>query len=63
MKKWPPSDILSSFLNELIPLILKKEKDCVKSEVGTGDNFSVIFDGSTRLSEALAIVVRFINNQ
>lgn len=63
LKKWPLSDILSSFLNELIPLILKKEKDCVKSEVGTGDNFSVIFDGSTRLSEALAIVVRFIDNQ
>ena len=53
----------SSHLTELVPLILKKEKDCVKSEIVTSDNFSVIFDGSSRLGEALAIVVRFIDNQ
>lgn len=52
----------SSHLSELIPLILKKEKDCVKSEIATSDNFSVIFDGSTRLGEAL-VVVRFIDNR
>ena len=43
----------SSHLTELIPLILKREKD----------SFSLIFDGSTRLGEALAIVVRFIDSQ
>ena len=53
----------SSHLTELIHLILKREKDCVKSEIATTDSFSVIFDGSTRLGEALPIVVRFIDNQ
>ena len=53
----------SSHLTELIPLILKREKDCVKSEIAAIDSFSVIFDGSTGLGEALAIVVRFIDNQ
>ena len=47
---------------EFIPLIPKKEKDTVKSEISTNDGFSVIFDGSTRLGEALAIV-RFVDNQ
>ena len=50
-------------LTELIPLVLKKEKDTVKSEIAKNDAFSVIFDGSTRLGEALAIVVRFIDEQ
>ena len=50
-------------LAEFVPLILKKEKDTVKSEISTNDGFSVIFDGSTRLGEALAIVVRFVDNQ
>ena len=50
-------------LTELIPLVLKKEKDTVKSEIAKNDAFSVIFDWSTRLGEALAIVVRFIDEQ
>ena len=33
----------------------------MKSEIATNNAFSVIFDGSTRLGEALAIIVRFID--
>lgn len=50
-------------LTEIIPLVLKKEKDTVKSEISSNNAFSVIFDGSTRLGEALAIVVRFVDYQ
>ena len=50
-----------SHLAEFIPLILKKEKDTVKAEIAANDDLSIIFDGSTRLGEALAIVVRFID--
>ena len=49
-----------SHLAEFIPLILRKEKDTVKAEIAANDDFPVIFDGSTRLGEAFAIVVRFI---
>lgn len=52
-----------SHLTEMIPLILKKERDLVKSEIAKNDAFSVIFDGSTRLGEALAIVVRFVDDR
>ena len=50
-----------SHLAEFIPLILQKEKDTVKAEIVANDDFPVIFDGSTRLREALDIVVRFID--
>ena len=50
-----------SHLAEFIPTIHQKEIDFVKSEIAANSAFSVIFDGSTRLGEALAIVVRFID--
>ncbi|KAK3749798.1 hypothetical protein QZH41_000861 [Actinostola sp. cb2023] len=52
-----------SHLSEFIPLISKKEKELLKKEIAAADGFSVIFDGSTRLGEALAIVVRFVYEQ
>ena len=48
-------------LAEFIPMIRQKEIDFVKSEIAANSAFSVIFDGSTRLGEALAIIVRFID--
>ena len=33
----------------------------MKSEIAANSAFSVIYDGSTRLGEALAIIVRFID--
>lgn len=53
----------SSRLTELISLDLRKEKNYAKSEIATHDNFSAVFDGSTRLGKALATVVRVIDNQ
>ena len=45
-------------MRQLIPFVRKKEEEMIKGEI-SGHNVSVIFDGTTRLSEALAIVVRF----
>ena len=50
-------------LAEFIPLIRQKEIDSLKSEIAANSAFSVIFDGSTRLGEALAIIVRFIERE
>ena len=47
-------------LAEFIPMI-RQEIDFVKSEIAANSAFSVIFDGSTRLGEVLAIIVRFID--
>ena len=48
-------------LAEFISMIRQKEIDFVKSEIAANSAFSVIFDGNTRLGEALAIIVRFID--
>ena len=44
-----------------IPLILAREKDVLKSVIG-GKDLSVMFDGSTRLGEALVIVIRYLDS-
>ena len=46
-------------MRQLIPFVRKEEEEMIKGEI-SGHNISVIFDGTTRLGEALAIVVRFI---
>ena len=48
----------SSHLSDYIPLIHGEEKKLIRSEID-GQRVSVIFDGTTRLGEALAIVIRF----
>ena len=50
----------SGHLSELIPSILEKEIEKVKSELQSVDEVSIIFDGTTRLGEALAVVIRFV---
>ena len=52
-----------SHLRELIPSVLQKEKETLKSELSEAKAVSTIFDGSARLGEALAIIVRFVHNQ
>lgn len=47
----------------MIPSIIEKEKETLKTELSLVDGCSVIFDGSTRLREALAIVVRFVDDE
>ena len=58
----------SSNLGQYISLIFKQGTERVKQELsspGSADgtrDVSVIFDGSTRQGEAIAIIVRFIND-
>ena len=49
------------FLFDLIPFILENEKACNKQSI-QGQYLSVIFDGTSHSGEALAILVRFVNN-
>ena len=46
-------------MRQLIPFVRKEEEEIIKGELA-GHNISVIFDGTTRLGEALAIVVKFV---
>ena len=46
-------------MRQLIPLIKKEEEERIKSEI-SASNVAVIFDGTTRVGEALAIVLRHV---
>ena len=45
-------------LSELIPAVLENEKDKLKKELKDVKEASVIFDGTARLGEALAVTAR-----
>jgi len=45
---------------DLIPAVLEKEKEKLKAELHNVKEASIIFDGTARLGEALAIVLRFV---
>ena len=48
-------------LLDMVPFILKEERTHIKSEL-QGKYLSVVFDGTSRLGEVLAIVVRFMTD-
>ena len=48
----------SSHLSDCIPPILKSEKQSIRKEI-EGKEVSVVFDGMSRLGEALAVVLRY----
>lgn len=48
-------------MSDLIPFILYEEKQQIKEEINCKDE-SVIFDGTSRLGEAVVIVLHFIDN-
>ena len=50
-------------LSQMIPSIIEKEKETLKTELSLVDGCSVIFNGSTKLGEALVIVVRFVGDE
>ena len=58
----------SSKLGQYVSMTLKQEIERIKQElemsgqVGMRRDLSVIFDGSTRQGEAIAIIVRFVDN-
>lgn len=47
---------------DLVPFILKEEEGRIQNEI-TGKYLSVIFDGTSRLGEAFAIIVRFVGEE
>ena len=47
-------------MSDHIPFILKEEQATIRIEL-TGKHISNIFDGTTRLGEARAVIVRFVN--
>ena len=52
----------SQHLRELIPMILHDEHNKLKQHL-SGRQVSVIFDGTTHVAEAMAVVARYIDNQ
>ena len=51
----------SSHLRTYVPFILEEEDKMLQQELSSACAISVIFDGSTHLGEALAIVARFVD--
>ena len=49
-------------MSDLIPFILQQEKVLIIKEMN-GKNISVTFDGTSRLGENFAIVVRFVASE
>ena len=49
-------------LFDLLPFILKHEEEQICQEIA-GKHVSVIFDGTTHLGEAMAILVRFVSDE
>ena len=47
-------------MSDLNPFILVEENKRIKNEIGI-EPVSIIFDGTSRLDEALVIVVRFVD--
>ena len=50
-------------LSELIPSVPQTEKGTLKSEMSEAKAVLTIFDGSTRLGEALTIILLFVDSQ
>ena len=48
-------------MHDYVPFILKEEESRIRSEID-GQQLSVIFDGKSRLGEALAVVLRFVSS-
>eukprot|EP00734_Pompholyxophrys_sp_LG126_P000246 Pompholyxophrys_sp_v1_NODE_68_length_2521_cov_1.980130.p2 type:complete len:145 gc:universal NODE_68_length_2521_cov_1.980130:1759-1325(-) len=57
VNNWSLTD--SSHLRQFIPAISKKFQENLKSEL-TNKKISVIFDGTTKDGEAVAVVIRFL---
>ena len=46
---------------DLVPFILKEEETCLKQEL-QGKQVGVILDGTTRLGEAMAIILQYVSD-
>ena len=45
----------------LLPFILNEEQECMKQEI-VGTDIFVILDGTTRLGEAMVILIKYVAN-
>jgi len=59
-EKYAHSLTTSTHMKDIIPSVLAREQEKVKAELQEVKEVSVIFDGTARLGEALAIVVRYV---
>ena len=48
---------------QLVPFLLSNETSLIKNELSIAPSIAVIFDGSTRLGEVLAIMVRYVDKE
>ena len=48
-------------MSDLVPLVLSQEIAHIKEEIGNRP-VSVVFDGTTRLGEAMAVMLRFVDS-
>ena len=53
----------ATHLAQYVPFVLKTEKERIREEVSEAEFVSVLFDGSTRQGEALAVIVRFVDKE
>jgi len=60
IEKYSPSLTASTHKKDVIPSVLAREQERVKAELQEVKEVSVIFDGTARLGEALAIVERVV---
>ena len=49
-------------MSDLVPLVISQEQENIKREI-TGNAVSVVFNGTTRLVEAMAVVLHFIDGE
>ena len=52
----------SQHLRDLIPFVLKEEKSQISDEI-SGQPVSVIFDGTTHVCEAMAMMLRYVDSE
>ena len=48
-------------MSDIVPFTFSQEQSLIKEEIA-GKDLSVIFDGTTQLGEAMAILVRLLAN-
>lgn len=48
-------------MSDIVPFVATQEQDLIKQEI-TGKHLSIAFDGTTRMGEAMAIVVRYVDS-
>lgn len=51
----------STHMAQLIPFLLSKEVDELRKEISGAAHVAVVFDGSSRLGEALAVILRYVD--